>query len=76
MHKYTITCWSTEEQIQVITNGTIASKEAVTALNKAYEYITENCVDWEYPVHIGISTDYHDNQSSNTDCIQLLQTTM
>ena len=52
------------EQIQVITNGTIASKEAVTALNKAYEYITENCVDWEYPVHIGISTDYHDNQSS------------
>ena len=50
------------EQIQVITNGTIASKEAVTALNKAYEYITENCVDWEYPVHIGISTDYHDNQ--------------
>ena len=24
------------EQIQVITNGTIASKEAVTALNKAY----------------------------------------
>ena len=52
------------EQIQVITNGTIASKEAVTALNKAYNYITENCVDWEYPVHIGISTDYHDNQSS------------
>lgn len=52
------------EQIQVITNGTIASKEAVTALNKAYKYITENCVDWEYPVHIGISTDYHDNQSS------------
>lgn len=52
------------EQIQVITNGTIASKEAVTALNKAYEYITENCVDWKYPVHIGISTDYHDNQSS------------
>lgn len=52
------------EQIQVITNGTIASKEAVTALNKAYDYITENCVDWEYPVHIGISTDYHDNQAS------------
>lgn len=52
------------EQIQVITNGTIASEEAVTALNKAYKYITENCVDWEYPVHIGISTDYHDNQSS------------
>lgn len=42
----------------------LRSKKAVTALNKAYEYITENCVDWEYPVHIGISTDYHDNQSS------------
>lgn len=52
------------EQIQVITNGTIASKEAVTALNKAYDYITENCVDWEYPVHIGISEAFHDNEKT------------
>lgn len=55
------------EQIQIITNGTIASEEAAVALNKAYDYITKNCVNWEHPVYIGISTDFHDNQSTAQD---------
>lgn len=46
-------------------NRYLISALAVTYnVQNCYNYITENCVDWEYPVHIGISTDYHDNQSS------------
>ena len=55
------------EQIQVITNGTIASEEAVTALNKAYEYITENCVDWEYRLY---TTSTNNNVSLMSDYIK------
>lgn len=52
------------EQIQIITNGTIASEEAVTALNRAYNYIIENCVNWANAVVLGVSERFHDNKIS------------
>lgn len=61
------------EQIQVITNGTIASEEAAVALNKAHDYITENCVNWEYPIRLGISEGFHDNKKTKKQVYDFYQ---
>ncbi|MDC7290173.1 radical SAM protein [Blautia schinkii] len=54
------------EQIQMITNGTIMSEEAVTALNKAYEYINSNFFKepWRGIIFLGISEGLHENKAT------------
>lgn len=45
----------------------------LSALNKAYDYITENCVNWEYPVRLGISEGFHDNKKTKKQVYDFYQ---